>query len=85
MVVLGLIPVSFTRQTQAGEQVLIRIKSLSYEYEKSRKDTTETVNIRFHLFSLIKAFSAAASSGFTKVWEGIQIDHGLTDSDDSGR
>ena len=85
MVVLGLIPVSFTRQTHAGQQVLIRVKSLFYEYEKSRKDTTESLNIRFHLFSLIKAFSAAASSGFTKVLESIQIDQGLTDSDDSGR
>ena len=81
--VLGLIPVSFTRQTQAGEQVLMRITSLFYQYEQSRKDTTESVNIRFHLFALIKAFSAAASSGFTKVWESIQIEHDLDDSHDS--
>jgi hypothetical protein len=85
VVVLGLTPVHFTRQTQAGEQVLIRIKSLFYQYEKSRKDKTDSVNIRFHLFSLIKAFTAAASSGFTKVWESIQIDHDLNDSDDSAR
>jgi hypothetical protein len=78
--VLGLVPVSFTRQTHAGEQVLMRITSLFYQYERSLKDKTESVNIRFRLFALIKAFSAAASSGFTKVWEGIQIEHGLDDT-----
>jgi hypothetical protein len=75
--VLGLIPVSFTRQTQAGEQVMMRIASLFYQYERSRKDTTESVNIRFHLFALIKAFSAAASSGFTKAWASVQTEHDL--------
>ncbi len=49
MVVVGLIPVSFTRQTETGEQVLLRINSLLYEYERSVKGNEETTNIRIHL------------------------------------
>lgn len=69
--ILGMIPVSFTRQTKSGEQTLMRISSLFYQYEKTRQGKGETVNVRFHLFALIKAFSAAASNGFTKAWESI--------------
>jgi hypothetical protein len=76
--VLGLTPVSFTRQTQAGQQVLTRISAAFYRYERSRKDQDETVNIRFNLFALIRAFSTAASSGFTKAWQSLQ---GMDDFD----
>jgi hypothetical protein len=70
--VLGLIPLSFTRQTYAGEQVLMRITSAFYQYEQTSKGKDKRVDIRFHLFALIRAFSAGASNGFTKAWEGIK-------------
>jgi hypothetical protein len=76
MVVMGLIPVSFTRQTEKGGQELLRITSLFYQYEQSLKDGLKTVDVRFNLLALVKAFHAGASSAFTETWE--QINQGKT-------
>lgn len=76
MVVLGLVPVSFTRLTQKGEQVLMRLKAAFWEYERSNKGGLETVDVRFRLFTLIGAFYAGARRGFAASWEQIQKEGG---------
>ena len=72
MVVVGMIPVSFTRQTEAGEQVLLRINSLFYEYERSVEGPKVITKARFRVMQLVRAFFAAARSGFTQSWEQVE-------------
>jgi hypothetical protein len=72
LIVMGFIPVSFTRQTEQGEQVLLKIKAPFYEFEQTGKGEKRNVDIRFHLLTLIKAFYAGAAGGFKDSWEQLQ-------------
>src|ERR1017187_9142671 len=65
LAVLGLLPVSFTRQTAKGRTLLLKFESLFLSYEKSIKEEITTVDVRFRLWKLVRAFYRAASSGFT--------------------
>ncbi len=69
LVVLGFVPVSFTKHTTRGEQLLLRITAPFWEIERVRAENGETTtDIRFHVFRLARALQAAAVTGF-QTWE----------------
>jgi hypothetical protein len=84
LAVLGFLPVSFTRQTAKGRTLLLKFETLFLSYEKSIKEEITTVDVRFRLWKLVRAFYRAASSGFAGAMqefsqEGLQ---GKADSDE---
>jgi hypothetical protein len=69
LVVMGFVPVSFTKHTARGQQLFLRITAPFWELERVRAEDGETTtDIRFHLFRLARALQAAALTGF-QAWE----------------
>jgi hypothetical protein len=60
--VLGLVPVSFTKKTKNGKVVSRRIKALYWKWEQSERAGVMQTNVEFRVLKLLRAFNSALTS-----------------------
>jgi len=69
LMVLGLVPFSFTRKTQNGKTLSLKMSALFWSYEQSHVKGTEKQQLQFKLLKILRAFRSGAVESFKAAIE----------------
>ncbi len=69
---IGLIPLSFSRQTAAGKQHILRIRTMFLDYEQSFEDGKKIIDVRFNLFRFLHVLFTGAIDGYKQDWKKVE-------------